>query len=67
MSHVSETLAAWRDAERRLEATDDPREIPLLLTEVKRRHEAYRRAVDLSGHDVMGHGEPSDTQDESKP
>jgi hypothetical protein len=62
MSRVQDTLAAWREAERRLEATDDPREIPALLAEVKSHHEAYRRAVDLSGHDVSGHGERTETQ-----
>ena len=49
-----------REAERRLEATDDPREILALLAEVKSLQEAHRRAVDLSGHDVSAHGEPTE-------
>ena len=60
MGQVLETLAAWREAERRLEATDDPHEIPALVAEVERLHEAYRRVVDRSGHDVTAHGEPTE-------
>ena len=60
MSLVQDTLAAWREAERRLKATDDPREILALLAEVKSLQEAHRRAVDLSGHDVSAHGEPTE-------
>ena len=59
MSQVSAALAAWREAERRLEATDDPRKIPALLAEVARLHEAYRMAVQPQ-EDVTAHGEPSD-------
>jgi hypothetical protein len=65
MSQVLEALAAWRDAERRLEATDDPHEIPVLVAEVEMFHAAYRRAVDPSGHDVRAHGEPR--KDPSEP
>jgi hypothetical protein len=65
MSKVLETLAAWREAERRLEATDDPHETAALVAEVDRLHEAYRRAVDRSGHDVTAHGEP--TEDPGEP
>jgi hypothetical protein len=67
MSQVQDTLAAWRDAERRLEATDDPHEIPALVAEVKRTHEAYRRTVDVSSHDVTAHGEPADRRGEPNP
>ena len=51
--------SAWREAERSLEATDDPRDVPALVAEVERLHGAYRRVVDLSAHDVMAHGEPT--------
>ena len=63
MSQVSETLAAWREAERRLKVTDDPREIPALVAEVARLQEAYRTAVDPAGEflgDVTGHVASSD-------
>ena len=66
MSQVSETLAAWREGERRLASASDSNEIPSLLAEVERLHDAYRRAVDLSG-DVTAHGGPSDTPDELNP
>ena len=67
MQKVLETLAAWREAERRLDASDDPHEIPALVAEVARLHEAYRRAVDRSGHDVTGHGEPTEGPGEPDP
>jgi hypothetical protein len=67
MSHVLETLAAWRQAERRLEATDDPHEIPALVAEVERLHEAYRRAVDRSADDVTAHGKPTEDPGEPDP
>jgi len=67
MSQVLEALAAWRDAERRLEATDDPHEIPALVAEVERLHEAYRRAVAPFGHDVRAHGEPRNDPSEPDP
>ena len=66
MSQVSETLAEWREGERRLATASDPNEIPSLLAEVEKLHDAYRRAVDLSG-DVTAHGGPSDTRDEPNP
>ncbi len=67
MSQVSETLAAWREAERRLEACEDPDEVRALGAEVERLHEAYRRTVDLSSQDVHGHGEPSNTRGKPTP
>jgi hypothetical protein len=66
MSHVSAALAAWREAERQLEATDDPRAIPALLAEVARLHEAYRMAIEAQG-DVSAHGEPSDPREREEP
>jgi hypothetical protein len=33
MSRVSETLVAWREAQRRLETAEDPDEIPALTAE----------------------------------
>ena len=66
MARVSEALAAWREAERRLEATDDPRSIPALLAEVARLHEAYRTAVQAQ-EDVSAHGDPSDPPDRNRP
>lgn len=70
MSQVQQTLAAWREAERQLKATADPREIPALVAEVARLHEAYRRAVDPFGDhdgDVMGHSVPTDRTGEPDP
>jgi hypothetical protein len=66
MSQVQQTLAAWREAERQLKASDDPREIPALVAEVERLHQAYRQAVDVSAHDVSAHGEPTDHMGEPK-
>ena len=45
MSQVSDTLVAWREAQRRLEAAEDPDEIPALTAEAARLHEAYRKAI----------------------
>ena len=39
MSQVAETLVAWREAQRRLEAAEDPDEIPALTAEAARLHE----------------------------
>jgi hypothetical protein len=43
------TLAAWREAERRLVVTSDPREVPVLLAEVERLYMAYLKAVEAAG------------------
>ena len=69
MSQVSETLVAWRDAQRRLEAAEDPDEIPALTAEATRFHEAYRKALAEAAEalDVTAHGEPRDTGREPKP
>ena len=69
MSQVAETLVAWREAQRRLEAAEDPDEIPALTAETARLREAYRRAIAAAAHalDVKAHGEPSDKRDQPKP
>ena len=69
MSQVSETLVAWREAQRRLEAAEDPDEIPALTAEAARLHEAYRKALAAAAEalDVRAHGEPSDTGEEPEP
>ena len=69
MSQVSETLVAWREAERRVEAAEDPDEIPAITVEAARLHEAYRRAIAAAAEalDVRAHAEPPDTGDESEP
>ena len=69
MSQVAETLVAWREAQRRLEATEDPDEIPALTAEAARLHEAYRKALAAAAEalDVRAHGEPPDTGEEPKP
>ena len=69
MSQVSETLVAWREAQRRLEAAEDPDEILALTAEASRLHESYRKAIAAAARalDVRAHGEPRDTSDESEP
>jgi hypothetical protein len=69
MSQVSETLVAWREAQRRLEAAEDPDEIPALAAEAARLHESYRKALAAAAEalDVTAHAEPPDTGDESEP
>ena len=69
MSQVSETLVAWREAKRRLEAAEDPDEIPALTAEAARLHKAYRRALAAAAEalDVRAHGEPSDAAEEPEP
>ena len=69
MSQVLETLVAWREAQRRLEAAEDPDEIPALTAEAARLHEAYRKAIAVEAEalDVKAHGEPSDPGGEPKP
>ena len=69
MSQVSETLVAWREAQRRLEAADDPDEIPALTAEAARLHTAYRKAIAAAAEalDVRAHADPPDTGDESEP
>ena len=68
MSQVSETLVAWREAQRRLEAAEDD-EIPAFTAEAARLHEAYRKALAAAAEAlvVKAHGEPSDTGGEPKP
>jgi len=69
VSQVSETLVAWREAQRRLEAADDPDEIPALTAEAARLHTAYRKAIAAAAEalDVRAHADPPDTGDESEP
>ena len=69
MSQVSETLVAWREAQRRLEAAEDADEIAGLTAEAARLHEAYRKALVEAAQalDVKAHGEPSDTAGEPEP
>jgi hypothetical protein len=69
MSQVSETLVAWREAQRRLAAAEDPDEIPALTAEATRLHEAYRKALAEAAEalDVRAHAKPPDTADESEP
>jgi hypothetical protein len=69
MSQVSETLVAWRKAEGRLEAAEDPDEIIALTAEVARRHTAYRKALAeaVEALDVSAHAKPPDTGREPKP
>ena len=69
MSQVSETLVAWREAQRRLEAAEDPDEIPALTAEAARLHTAYRKALAAAAEalDVRAHAKPPDTGDESEP
>jgi hypothetical protein len=45
MSRVQETLAAWRDGERRLEAAENADEIATLAAEVEALHRRYSDAV----------------------
>ena len=68
MSQVAATLVAWREAQRRVEAAEDPDEIPALTAEAARLHEAYRKAIAVEAEalDVKAHGEPPDTGDESE-
>lgn len=68
VSQVSETLVAWREAQRRLEAAEDPDEIPGLTAEAARLHEAYRRAIAVEAEalDVKAHGERSDDRNDPK-
>ena len=68
MSQVAETLVAWREAQRRLEAAEDPDEIPVLTAEAARLHEAYRKALAAAAQalDVRAHGKPSDRRNEPK-
>ena len=69
MSQVAETLVGWREAQRRLEAAEDPDEIPALTAEAARLHEAYRKAIAAAAEalDVRAHGAPPDTGDKSEP
>ena len=69
MSQVSETLVAWREAQRRLDATEDPDEIPKLTEEAARLHQAYRSALAAAAEalDVKAHGGPSDAGEEPEP
>ena len=69
MSQVAATLIAWREAQRRLEATEDPDEIPALTAEAARLHEAYRKAIAVEAQalNVKAHGEPSAKEREPKP
>jgi hypothetical protein len=69
MSQVSETLVAWREAQRRLEAADDPDEVLALGAEVARLHTAYRKALATAAEalDVRAHGDGPDAPDEPKP
>jgi hypothetical protein len=69
MSQVSETLVAWREAQRRLEAAEDPDEIPALTADAARLHEAYRKALAAAAKalEVRAHAVPPDTGDESEP
>ena len=69
VSQVSETLVAWREAQRRFEAAEDPDEIPALKAEAARLHEAYRKALAAAAEalDVKAHGEPHDPGGEPKP
>ena len=66
MSQVAETLVAWREAQRRLEAAEDPNEIPALTGEAARLHEAYRKALVAAAEalDVRAHGKPTEEQGE---
>ena len=68
MSQVSETLVAWREAEGRLEAAEDPDEIPALTADAARRHKAYRKALAEAAEalDVRAHAKPPDTGGEPK-
>ena len=69
MSQVSETLVAWREAQGRLEAAEDPDEIPALTAEAARRHTAYRKALAEAAEAlaVRAHAKPPDTRGEPKP
>ena len=69
VSQVSETLVAWREAQRQLEAAEDPDEMPALAAEAARLHEAYRKALAAAAEalTVKAHGEPHDTGGEPKP
>ena len=69
MSQVSETLVAWREAQRRLEAAEDPDEIPALKAEAARLHEAYRKALAAAAEalDVRAHVDAPDTGGEPQP
>ena len=69
MSQVSETLVAWREAQRRLEAAEDPDEIPALTAEAAGLHEAYRKALAAAAEalDVGAHGDTRHTGGEPKP
>ena len=69
MSQVSETLVAWREAQRRLEAAEDPDEVLALGAEVARLHKAYRKALATAAEalDVRAHGERSDPRHEPMP
>jgi hypothetical protein len=51
MSRVQEALAAWREAERRLEAAADPDETAALTMDVERLGQEYLRAVEATGND----------------
>ena len=68
MSQVSETLVAWREAQRRLLAAEDPDEIPALTAEAAGLHEAYRKALAAAAKalDVRAHAKPPDTGDDSE-
>ena len=51
MSRVHETLATWREGERRLEAAKRPDEISRLKVEVERLRREYLRAAEPAGND----------------
>jgi len=51
MSRVQETLAAWREGERRLEVADHPDDIAAFELEVERLRQEYLWAVESAGND----------------
>jgi hypothetical protein len=69
MSQVAATLVAWREAQRRLEAAEDPDEIPALTAEAARLHEAYRKAIAVEAEalDVKAHGDTRHAGGEPEP
>ena len=69
MSQVAATLVAWREAQRRLEAAEDPVEIAALTAEAARLHEAYRKALAAAAEalDVKAHGAPPGAAEDQGP
>jgi hypothetical protein len=51
MSRVQGALAAWREAERRLDAAANPKETAALKIEIERLRQEYLRAVEATGND----------------